>query len=246
MARYIPYIFHQTWKNKKLPAELNAFRQTWLQNHPSAEHRFWTDKDNLAFLEKYYAWFVPAYKRYPENIMRVDAARYFIIYHYGGIYVDMDFECLRPIDPLLEDKHFVIGCEPSTHRAIFGNQSKPDEIICNAFIAAAPQHPFMQYLIGMLSKQASRQTISQDPNAVLDLTGPLFVTQVYQSYPDKDQIDIKPARLLYPINKEEVKKPREEWDLREAYAIHHWKGTWWRGKNITRLLKRILWKIKNG
>lgn len=245
MARYIPYLFHQTWKNKRVPGSLQKFRETWIAHHPHAEHRFWTDKDNLAFLEKHYAWFVPAYKMYPENIMRADAARYFIINHYGGIYVDLDFECLRCIDPLLENKHFVLGCEPGSHLQALGNTQEIPNIICNAFIAAAPHHPFMAHLINVLSKQSNSKVIGKDPNAVLGLTGPLLVTQAYASYANKEELCVEPSQVLYPITKEEVSTPREHWNLDEAYAIHHWQGTWWQGKNISRMFKRFLWKIKN-
>ena len=44
----------------------------------------WTDQSIRAFLEKHYHWFLPAYDSYPYNIQRVDAARYFILYHFGG------------------------------------------------------------------------------------------------------------------------------------------------------------------
>ena len=246
MARYIPYVFHQTWKTRRIPAALTKFRTTWHHHHPQAEHRLWTDRDNLAFLEKHYAWFVPAYKRYPENIMRVDAVRYFIIYHYGGIYVDLDFECLRCIDPLLEEKHCVLACEPAAHLNTFDGSNESKHIVCNAFIAAAPKHPFMEHLIKMLSKQANRQTIAQDPNAVLDLTGPLLVTQAYESYPHKEHVNVEASQLLYPITKEQATQARTTWQLNDAYAIHHWRGTWWRGKNIARSMKRIFWRLRNG
>ena len=36
------------------------------------------------------------YDGYPSYIQRCDAARYFIVYHHGGVYVDLDIECFRP------------------------------------------------------------------------------------------------------------------------------------------------------
>jgi hypothetical protein len=32
---------------------------------------------------------------------RSDAARYFIVYHHGGVYLDLDYECSRPFAPVL-------------------------------------------------------------------------------------------------------------------------------------------------
>ena len=39
------------------------------------------------------------YRRYPEMIQRVDAARYMLLHHFGGLYADFDVECVRPLDP---------------------------------------------------------------------------------------------------------------------------------------------------
>ncbi|KAJ3896091.1 hypothetical protein GG344DRAFT_72572 [Lentinula edodes] len=38
---------------------------------------------------------------YKYAIQRADAIRYFVLHHYGGVYLDLDVGCLRPLDPLL-------------------------------------------------------------------------------------------------------------------------------------------------
>ena len=48
--------------------------------------------------------------------MRVDAVRYFLRYHYGGVYADLDFEALKPLDALLVEKDLVLGQEPAAHK----------------------------------------------------------------------------------------------------------------------------------
>src|SRR6476661_4563148 len=83
----IPKIIHQTWKNESIPQEMATFQQTWKEHHPDWEYRLWTDRDNREFIENYYSWFLPVYDAYRENICRVDAVRYFIMYHYGGLSV---------------------------------------------------------------------------------------------------------------------------------------------------------------
>ena len=44
-------------------------------------------------MNKEYSSFLPVYESYPYNIQRVDAARYFILYHFGGVYLDLDIGC---------------------------------------------------------------------------------------------------------------------------------------------------------
>ena len=45
------------------------------------------------------------FKDYPEPIMRADAIRYFLLYEYGGVYVYLDFEALRPLDEFERRQH---------------------------------------------------------------------------------------------------------------------------------------------
>ena len=59
----------------------------------------WTDADSRKFLVEHYPWFVPIFDAYPYPIQRADAIRYFILHHFGGIYMDLDVGCLRRFDP---------------------------------------------------------------------------------------------------------------------------------------------------
>lgn len=90
----IPKIIHQTWKNKNIPDKWKTYHQSWKDNFPEPEykHILWTDNDNRNLIKKNYDWFLETYDNYPKNIQRADAVRYFILYHYGGIYADLDCE----------------------------------------------------------------------------------------------------------------------------------------------------------
>jgi hypothetical protein len=61
----------------------------------------WTDASSREFIAENYSWFLDTFDNYTYPIQRADAIRYFILYHYGGIYLDLDVGCLRPLDPLL-------------------------------------------------------------------------------------------------------------------------------------------------
>ena len=55
-------------------------------------------------IKEYYPWFLDTYNSYPYNIQRADAIRPFILYHYGGLYVDMDTFCLTNFDNVFQKK----------------------------------------------------------------------------------------------------------------------------------------------
>ena len=90
----IPKIIHQTWKNETIPDNWKSYHDSWKKHFPEPEykHILWTDKDNREFIKQNYNWFLDTFDNYPKNIQRADAIRYFILYHYGGIYADLDCE----------------------------------------------------------------------------------------------------------------------------------------------------------
>src|SRR5690348_15650039 len=111
----LPPIIHQTWKDRRIPAAWQPFQRSWREHHPDWRYRFWTDHDLRELVRRDYPWFLPIYDGYPKHIERVDAARYFLLHRHGGLYVDLDFECLRPIDELLAGRELVLGFEPREH-----------------------------------------------------------------------------------------------------------------------------------
>jgi hypothetical protein len=46
---------------------------------------------------------------------RSDAARYFIVYHYGGVYLDLDYECSRPFAPVLAGARAIFSFKVGTN-----------------------------------------------------------------------------------------------------------------------------------
>jgi mannosyltransferase OCH1-like enzyme len=42
------------------------------------------------FIATHYPWFLDTFNGYKYPIQRADSIRYFALYHYGGIYIDLD------------------------------------------------------------------------------------------------------------------------------------------------------------
>jgi len=227
----IPKIIHQTWKDKHVPPNCIPLQRTWLTHHPDWEYRLWTDIDNRAFISQHYAWFLPIYDSYPENIMRADAIRYFLLYHYGGLYVDLDFECLRPLDSLLIGKQVVIALEPSEHlEKELVQQCSFKYLLCNALMASQPKHPFWEWIFQNLLTY-------QNADGPLNVTGPFMLTRAYDSFSQRETVTIESSKRLCPITDEQVRHGSLEDNVtrqriaKTAYAIHHWHGNWYRKSN---------------
>lgn len=224
---HIPRIIHQTWKTADVPARWRAWQASWQHQHPQWEYRLWTDADNRALVQRHYPWFIREFDAYDAPIKRADAARYLIMHRYGGVYADLDFECLRPLGPLLAPHQLVLGAEPHEHADIrLVRASGQATIVGNAFIASVPGHPFWTHLFRALLFAA------HEPSP-LDATGPLLLTRAYFSYPAVDDTCLLDAPLVYPLSK------RASWQRASAssavqtpipdaaWAVHHWDGSWW-------------------
>jgi mannosyltransferase OCH1-like enzyme len=188
----IPKIIHQFWdsQNGDPPSKLLLkFTNTWKEENPSFEYKFWNSKTSEAFLVEYFHWFIDRYNSFRYDVLRWDAVRYLILFKFGGVYVDMDYECLEPLDWIYENKNCCFGLDPPEHNWLF-NKSY---IISNAFMAVVPQHPFFQCLIEKISNNNS--DVPDKFNYVLETTGPFMLSRLYEHYSKKDQIWLIPSEL---------------------------------------------------
>ncbi|MFV0420385.1 MAG: glycosyltransferase family 32 protein [Dysgonomonas sp.] len=223
----IPKIIHQTWKSEDLPSPFKALSNTWKEFLPDWEYILWTDEMNRNFVAQYYPHYLEKYDSYPRNIQRADAIRYLLLETFGGLYVDVDFECLENIEFMFEDAEFVAGKEPYLH----ARKYHIPYIICNAFMAAAPDTSFIKFVSDRLIKYPS---VGVDyPKDILDSTGPFLLTNAYDDYSLKSEIRILESKDIYPICQFEKEKildnamPQEMKDrIDRAYAIHYFYGNW--------------------
>ncbi|GAC76454.1 hypothetical protein PANT_22d00035 [Moesziomyces antarcticus T-34] len=167
-AEKIPRIIHQTWKDQHLPPRWQAIRDECEKMHPDYEYMLWTDASSRSFIEQHYNWFLPVFDAYPYPIQRADAIRYFVLHHYGGIYMDLDIGCLRRFDPLLRFEVILPKTIPVG--------------VSNDVMLAAKAHPFMDQLIHNLVN-FNHQYLTNYPTVMFS-TGPMFVSASYGLYVD--------------------------------------------------------------
>jgi alpha 1,6-mannosyltransferase len=156
------------------------------------------DTEASAFIRTFYGRAVAAiYDAFPVGVMRGDFWRYAILYAYGGIYADVDTECLRPLSgwfpPLVrpgggsESPAFVQGVPGALQQLRYGNLTwqdcglviamENDVHLCQWIIAAAPGHPLMRSVL-----QASLRSVQDGfrcsyEHMVHAHTGPGIFTQ---------------------------------------------------------------------
>jgi inositol phosphorylceramide mannosyltransferase catalytic subunit len=174
----IPRVFHQIWVGSDpLPEECEAYRESWMRHHPEWEFRLWTDENLPRDFERREAYEL---LRLPAE--RADVIRLELLYRSGGVYVDLDFECLRPIDSLVGDVDFFTG---------YRKARRPN----NALIGSVPGHPILA--------QAIREIRPRTTYGLLDKegTGPLFWRRIMRDHP---RATIFPQPLFYPLTGAEI------------------------------------------
>jgi hypothetical protein len=233
-AARIPRIVHQTWKDDAPPPAMAALARTWREKNPGWHYKLWTDADARYLVARCAPSFLPIYDAYPEPIMRVDASRYFLMFFVGGVYADLDFECLRSLDALVEGRAAILGLEPVAHHPEherFLRESRSGLLVGNAFLASAPHHPWWEHVFGAL------EAAHQLPGP-LDATGPFLLTRAVRTYRGPDPPTLLPASELYPLAKREVwagaldAPGAREHLARTAFAVHHWHGSWIRSDTL--------------
>jgi len=93
-------------------------------------------------MEVNYRWFLPIFDTYPLPIMRADVIRYFLLHHFGGIFVDLDVLCLKPFSGLVSNRELILGIEPELYVTEPVPGREFHRVLCNAVMASRPGHPF--------------------------------------------------------------------------------------------------------
>lgn len=226
----IPKIVHQVWEGRTstIPKYLETLSRSWKELNPDYEYHLWGDDEMVTMVKQNYPHMWKIYDSFPEDVQRWDTIRYMILSQFGGIYADLDSECLESLDKLLEEKSCCFGIEPPQHAKNVGVNC----LIGNAFMAAVPNQPFFDVVLSEIMNYKSIK--NEDRSYVLTTTGPLMINRAYERYLRKNEIQLCSYELVTPLTKREVlemlngKETKEISDkVERAYAIHYFFGSWY-------------------
>lgn len=205
MPLRIPRILHRIWLGPPMPPEFEAYGARWQELNPDWEVRLWTEADlpRLANQDVYdragslttsaLAW-----------RMRSDIARYELLHAHGGLYVDTDFEPLKPIEPLIDDM------------LVFAGEERRG-LVANGFLGAVKGSPFIKQLIDDLPASVAQRP-GQPPWRT---TGPEFLTRVAKQRPG--ELSLVPTAAIYPYHHTQLRRHGTPPPIPStAYAHHVW------------------------
>lgn len=212
----IPKIIHQIWIGGNIPKSFKALAKTWENSHPGFIYKLWTDDDLKTFK---FTRCKKAFQRAKNMGAKVDILRYEILYQYGGVYLDIDFECIKPLDPL---------CHAHSFFAAVGGE----DYVANSVIGVIKNHPLLERILKCLEYKTEKEL----SNPWFE-TGPKFFTHhVYQFLrKHSDYNMIYPTRFFHPLPNnyrfsyrahQLSKKFISSFFIPETFAVHYWAESW--------------------
>lgn len=194
----VPKIIHQIWIGPNPRPE--HWMRTWREMNPSFQYELWDNERCKSFD------FSNAKKieESPELCGKADIMRYEILERFGGIFIDADSECIKPLDDeLLQHDNF----------ACYENELARPRLIANGYLGAVKGSELMRILIEGLRNRDVRAL-----RAWLT-TGPVYLTQVNMLYPEL--LHIFPSHYFIPKHYSGVEYAGDG----PIYAKQYWGST---------------------
>lgn len=205
----IPPVVHQLApKNRdKWPLIWNKCQKSWKQEFrkPEFSYQMWNDSSLRRFVKQYYPEHYDFYLELPKKINRIDLARYFILHRLGGIYADMDYECLENFYDRLNTRKASVVESP------YHSQER----VQNSLMASPRGNQFWLRVI----LEAKKRFLKGEKNT-LQLTGPNLLSYVVAKYPL--EVSIMPQNKYNP----DMNNKKAFYQNPDVRARHYHTNTW--------------------
>lgn len=209
--------------------------------NPSWDYKLWTDDDLDALVRDHYPELEDLYLSYPNPVQRADLGRYLILHHCGGVYADIDTECLSPLDPISDDTRVIIAEEPIEHRG-HSNSIGLDRFYFNGVLASPKGHPFWPHLMALIVRSQNAR------GHVLESTGPVVLTCAIATFDEMDLLALHSCHIFNRLtNRGRCSTAQKYGDYADLHLCnHYWQSSWFNRPKLTTLtwLKLSLRKIK--
>jgi inositol phosphorylceramide mannosyltransferase catalytic subunit len=186
-------LVHHLWLGGPIPEQYTQWREAMIAMNPSVKFWLWREQGveetlglNMEDL-KY---------RFPTWAGISNAVRLYIVHKFSGLYFDLDYEPIKPLDEFLEYGDAV--CLQEDGRA------------CNSYFQAEQGSRWVKWQIDHLD----------DINHLAPYAGVDHMTKALREAP----VTILPSRWVYPFNFDAPADKRALHP--DTIMCHHWSGSW--------------------
>ena len=191
---------HQIWFQGEwnAPPELQEFSRKWKKMNPGYQHRVWEEKSMDTFIREHYPNYYNRYRKFPHMIQKIDFFKYAVLNIEGGFYIDMDVECLKPME--LPDKYNQSDFSPSRAPFYYYENvlvSGQKDLYNNAVIYSRNNSPILKKLIkrSFLFNCANKNKTQ----CVFMTTGPFIYSRIITQTKNKINMVPLPSSYFEPV-----------------------------------------------
>ena len=233
----IPKTIHYCWfGHNPLPELALRCIASWRKFLPNYEIREWNEDNFDVNIIPYTA---EAYRQKKYAFVS-DYARFWILYHYGGIYFDTDVEVIRPMDDIIERGNFM-GFEVDPDGSNTPGRYAPKYAFAVALglgFGMDKGHPFLQRMMTYYKELTfDISHLSPWTKTIVAHTTEVLVQMGLQSKKGIQKvgdITIYPHEFFAPVNVISGRLPV----TKKTHSIHWYMGSWNESKKKT-LKERI-------
>ena len=172
----IPRLLHQTWKSKSdIPQNYAFWCSSFLECNPGLERRLYDDRDNRVLLAESFPGLLPLYDAFPREIFRADFIRPVYLFQFGGVYADMDYQCLQSLDE-------VFSTESGIVLGLMGRNDFHINSIPNALMLSRPRQGFWLGYLALIEEAWSREPDKPGARRPDLVTGPVVLRRAVFMY----------------------------------------------------------------
>jgi mannosyltransferase OCH1-like enzyme len=192
----IPKIVHFIWLNDPIPEKFQKNISSWKDNLKGYEFVLWNfDRFDINSS----IWVKQAFEM-KQYAFAADYIRFYAVYNYGGIYLDIDVEVIKPFDDLLDSDIML---------AVENDESEGIESGC---FGAEKGHPYIKKCLDYYKNRKFKKLF------VL----PFLMKSIKEKYFNKSDYNIHASDYFT------VKSWKTGFIhiTENSYAIHHYAGSW--------------------
>lgn len=190
----IPQKLHFIWLGDSVPRQVTERIKHWSALHPKWQHQLWRDSDIFRLRNQ------AAFEECRTLAQRSTIARYEILHREGGVYVDCDVECKRPIDELLENSAGFACAED-------------DDVVGVAVLASVPGSSVLEEAIQQIPESFANE------HDVPSQTGSRFYTKSFLRHSDHQLLWWD---TFFPCHW----SGQNFAPIEAAYGVHLWEASW--------------------
>ena len=219
----VPKKIHQVWIGSDFPKKYQKWADSWKIKNPDFEYYLWDEKEILKLgLDA-----EEEYKSTNNFGVKSDIARYEILNRFGGVYVDTDFECLKPLDPKFLTYDFV-GSQ------LFSYEPQ----ISNGIIFATKNNIILKTLISNLRENKNIRTGLD----VLSYSGAIYLSNIIKELKNNIyNLVLLPSQYFFPWPNfyKKYNENIQKFLTGNSYGIHHWEVSWLKISRFKRFINFI-------